>query len=175
VSTGYSRNVVLHYGPVCQRLSTENSGPSLVRGFLQREVSMGREGKSSATSVTAVGSTSVSLCLPCLVTPHHPARPALSWVRSGASGSALGEQTSSEVLLLLGQRLRWQSSSRTPLILLDRILIYSFGVGQGLTTGTSHWLGPRALGKPYLHVGRLGAAPMWLMATHLWVGSCGRL
>jgi hypothetical protein len=25
------------------------------------------------------------------------------------------------------------------LILTDRILIYSFGMGQGLTTGTSHW------------------------------------
>ena len=46
------------------------------------------------------------------------------------------------------------------LILPDRILIYSFGVGKGLTTGTSHWFGLRALGKPYLHVGGLGAAPM---------------
>jgi hypothetical protein len=55
----------------------------------------------------------------------------------------------------LGQR----SSSHTPLILPDRILKYSFGVGKGLTTGTSHWFGLRALGKPYLHVGRLGAAP----------------
>ena len=58
------------------------------------------------------------------------------------------------------RRLRQCSSSHTPLILLDRILIYSFGVGKGLTTGTSHWFGLRALGKPYLHVGGLGAAPM---------------
>ena len=33
------------------------------------------------------------------------------------------------------------------------------GVIQGLTAGTSHWLGLRVWGKPYLHVGRLGAAP----------------
>jgi hypothetical protein len=33
-------------------------------------------------------------------------------------------------------------------------------VGKSLTTGTSHWFGLRALGKPYLHVGGLGAAPM---------------
>jgi hypothetical protein len=38
--------------------------------------------------------------------------------------------------------------------------IYRFGVGQGLTTGISYWLGLRTLGKPYLHVGRLGASPM---------------
>ena len=50
--------------------------------------------------------------------------------------------------------------SRTPLILLDRILIYSLGVGQGLTVGTSHWLGLSAWRKPYLHVGGLGAAPI---------------
>ena len=60
----------------------------------------------------------------------------------------------------LDRRLGQQSISHTPLILLDRILIYSFGVGKGLTTGTSHWFGLRALGKPYLHVGGLGAAPM---------------
>ena len=42
------------------------------------------------------------------------------------------------------RRLRQCSSSHTPLILLDRILIYSFVVGQGLTTGTFHWLDLRA-------------------------------
>ena len=46
------------------------------------------------------------------------------------------------------------------LILLDRILIYSFGMGKGLTTGTPHWFGLRSLGKPYLHVGGLGATPV---------------
>lgn len=35
-------------------------------------------------------------------------------------------------------------SSCTSLILQNRILIYSFGAGQGLTTCTSHWLGLRA-------------------------------
>jgi hypothetical protein len=58
---------------------------------------------------------------------------------------------------------------------LNRILIYSFGVGKGLTTGTFHWFGLRALGKLYLHVGGLGIAPMCLMATHLSVGACRRL
>ena len=36
-------------------------------------------------------------------------------------------------------------------------LIYSFGVGKGLTTGASLWFGLRALGKPYLHVRGLRA------------------
>jgi hypothetical protein len=63
------------------------------------------------------------------------------------------------VLQLLGQKLLDEHSrSHTPLILPDRILIYSLGVGQGLTTGSSQWFGLRALGKPYLHVGGLGAA-----------------
>ena len=47
----------------------------------------------------------------------------------------------------------------THLILLERILIYRLGVSQELTTGTSHWFGLRALGKPYLYVGGLCAAP----------------
>jgi hypothetical protein len=47
-----------------------------------------------------------------------------------------------------------------PLILRDRILTYSCGMGKGLTTVTSHWFGLRALGKPHLHVAGLGAAPM---------------
>lgn len=51
-----------------------------------------------------------------------------------------------------------------------RILIYSFGVGKGLTTDNSHWFGLRALGKPYLHVEGLGAAPTYLSA-----GGCGRV
>jgi hypothetical protein len=65
----------------------------------------------------------------------------------------------SNVTALRTEALRRRSSSYTPLILLVRILIYSFGLGQGLTTGTSHWLGLRALEKPYLYVGGLGAAP----------------
>ena len=43
-------------------------------------------------------------------------------------------------------------------------------MGQGLTTATSHWL---ASGRLYLHVGRLGAAPTGLMATHLSAGGGG--
>ena len=56
------------------------------------------------------------------------------------------------VTALRTEALGWQSSSCTSLILPNRILIYSFGVFQGLAIGTSHWLGLRALGKPYLHV-----------------------
>jgi hypothetical protein len=60
----------------------------------------------------------------------------------------------------LDRRLGQQSTSHTPLILQNKILIHSFGVGNSLTTGTSHWFGLRALGKPYLHMGGLGAAPL---------------
>jgi hypothetical protein len=35
------------------------------------------------------------------------------------------------------------------------------GVIQGWTTGTSHWLGLRIWGKPYLHMGSLGAVPKY--------------
>ena len=38
----------------------------------------------------------------------------------------------------------------------DRILIYSFGVGQGLTAGTFHWIGLRVWGYLNLHVRDLG-------------------
>ena len=71
-----------------------------------------------------------------------------------------GEQTSSQVLQLLGQKARMMEYFSPTLILQDRILLYSFAVSKGLTTGTSHWFGLRALGKTYLHVGELGAAPM---------------
>jgi hypothetical protein len=43
------------------------------------------------------------------------------------------------------------------------------GVIQSSTAGTSHWFRLGVWGKPYLHVGRLGAAP-----THASpVGGCG--
>ena len=48
------------------------------------------------------------------------------------------------------------------------------GVIQGLTAGTSHWLGLRVWGKPYLHVGGLGAIPKWLTATPLLWGLWGQ-
>ena len=48
------------------------------------------------------------------------------------------------------------------------------GVIQGLTAGTSHWLGLRVWGKPYLLVGRLGAFPMGLIATPLLWGLWGQ-
>lgn len=51
---------------------------------------------------------------------------------------------SSSVMALMTEVLRQWSISRTPLILLDRILTYSFGVGQGLTAGISYWFGLRA-------------------------------
>jgi hypothetical protein len=47
------------------------------------------------------------------------------------------------------------------------------GVTQGSTAGTSHWLGLRVWGKPHLHMGRLDAAPTWLIATHLSCGAVG--
>jgi hypothetical protein len=58
----------------------------------------------------------------------------------GASGGFSGKQISSQVALL--QLLRQKFSDNgiifyTPLFLFDRILIYSFGVGQGLKAGTS--------------------------------------
>ena len=41
------------------------------------------------------------------------------------------------------------------------------GVIQGLTAGTSYWLRLEVWGKPYLHVGRIDAVPMWLIALPL--------
>ena len=75
----------------------------------------------SAASAAAVGSTSVS------------AMPSRLLVYS--TRQCLGEQNSSQVLQLLGQKLSEDGVNlRTLLILPDKILIYSFGVGQGLTT-----------------------------------------
>lgn len=48
------------------------------------------------------------------------------------------------VTALMMEALTGRSSSHMPLFLLDRILIYSCGAGQGLTAGTSHWLSLRA-------------------------------
>jgi hypothetical protein len=68
--------------------------------------------------------------------------------------------------------LRLRNSSRIPLI--PWMDVYTvLGVIQGLTAGTSHWLGLRIWRKPYLHVGRLGAVPTWRIDTHLSCGGCG--
>lgn len=50
------------------------------------------------------------------------------------------------VTALLTDALTQRSNSHTPLFLLVRILIYSFGVGQGLTVGASYRLGLRGWG-----------------------------
>jgi hypothetical protein len=98
-----------------------------------------------------VGSTSVS------TVPSQLLHVALCWVGSGWADERhtiqWGVQWSfrwhfqradlfQSVTALMTEALRGWSSSHTP-ILLDRIFIYSFGVGQGLTGGTSHWLGMR--------------------------------
>jgi len=59
----------------------------------------------------------------------------------------LGEQISSPssgVTALMTEDLRRWKNFCTHLILLDRILKYSFGVVQGLAAGTSYWFGLRA-------------------------------
>jgi hypothetical protein len=44
--------------------------------------------------------------------------------------------------------------------ILDRIYLYTvLGVIHGSTVGTYHWLGLSVLEKPYLLMGRIGAAP----------------
>ena len=61
------------------------------------------------------------------------------------------------VTALMTESLRGQRNSHTPLLLLDRMFIYSFGVGNGLIAGASYCLGLRAWGYiPYLHVEGLG-------------------
>ena len=107
---------------------------------------VGREPLPSRASAAAIGSSSVSPYLP----GYSICCPLLSWIWRAdlfKMLQLLEQKANNKVVLEL-------------LILTDRILIYSFGMGQGLTTGTSHWFGLRALGKPYLHVGGLGAAPM---------------
>ena len=62
------------------------------------------------------------------------------------------------------KKLKGQSSSRSPLISWIEF-ICCFGGDSSLDS--------RVWGKPYLHVGRLGGAPTWLIATHLSCGGCG--
>jgi hypothetical protein len=84
---------------------------------------------------------------------------------------------SSSVTDLMTDAVRQWSNSHTPLFLLDRFLIYSFGVGNGLIAGASYCLGLRAWGYiPYLHVEGLGVMLLhdWMSQNTLWgfVGVC---
>jgi hypothetical protein len=129
------------------------------RGFPQRSLS--RQG----VRVPVKGSE----CKQSLLCLSHSA---LSPVRLGqreanypvrsAAGVALQERSLPKCYSSWNKRLRQRNSSRIPLIpWMDLYTV--LGVIRGLTTGTSHWLGLRVWGKPYLHIGRLGD-------THL---SCG--
>jgi hypothetical protein len=70
------------------------------------------------------------------------------------------------------KRLRRWSSSHTPLIPWIGF-IYSFGGDSGFDSRYLSLAWTESLGKPYLHVGTLSAAPTWLIATHLSCGGCG--
>jgi hypothetical protein len=113
--------------------------PGLVQGFQWREANAGREGK-------------LLSCFHCASLCHAGA--ALHWVWSGwayrsllaseecsrASGGALGELFSPQVLQLLGQRL-WRP-------LFPGCDLYTvLGMIEGLAAGTSHWLGLRVWGN----------------------------
>ena len=117
----------------------EHLWPHLVQEFQRR----GREGKFWDMPSRLLGYPELSLVI---------------WANceegGRASSSVLGEQISSQVFWLFEQN-AWMMEYllRTLLILLDRIFIYSFGVGKGLTTDMSYGFGLRALGKPYLYVG----------------------
>lgn len=104
---------------------------SLVRPGM-RVQTKGREleqgGATASTTSTAATATSVA--------PSEQTR---------GSGELLavisGEQISfpsGSVTALVAEALRLRSSSHIPLIRLDRTLIYTFGVGEGLTAGTSY-------------------------------------
>jgi hypothetical protein len=71
-------------------------------------------------------------------------RPTIQQVVRGELLEVFQVFPSGSATALMTEALRQQNSSHTPLFLLDRILIYNFGVGQGLTTSTSRWLGLRA-------------------------------
>jgi hypothetical protein len=139
--------------------------------FQQREARTGRERKS----------------LPCLpghsVTPNSEklwtmlGRAGLTGSRrsrkecGGTSGDSSGEKISSQCWnkSSWNKRLRWRISSRAPL--LPWMDLYTvLGVIQVLTLIGLDW---EFGGKPYLHVGRLGSAPIWLIPTHLSCVGCG--
>ena len=74
-----------------------------------------------------------------------------------ASGGSSGEQISRQVLQLLGQRLGWRSSSRTSLFP-GTDLYTVLGMIWGFDSRYFSLAWTESLGKPYLHVGGLGAA-----------------
>lgn len=88
----------------------------------------------------------------------------------------LGQQISSpssSVTALMTEALRLWSSSRTPSVLLDRVLNYSCWAGQGLTAGTSYWLG-RELGRTLFTCGRdwsfyvtVGHGELWEVRSYV--------
>lgn len=136
--------------------------PGRVLGFRPR----GEQEGGVFTTSTAAGSASVPRHCPLLSQlPHltlhrvwpggadYPVRRSFWWRFRRAELFP-----SSGVAALMTEALRGRSSSHTPLCLPDRILIYSFGVGQGIT---------------YLYVGGLGAVPT--MASDLSTGGCGGL
>ena len=107
----------------------------------------------------------------CLAEPTRSQTSEACGRTSGRSSS--GEKISSQVLQLLEQKTQGTEQFSLTFNFLDRIYMLFWGVIQAQTAGTSHWVGLRVWGKPYLHMGRLGGAPTWLIATHLSCGGCG--
>jgi hypothetical protein len=160
--------------PVYQRFSTEISGLACTRVPAKgSECGQGGELVSTA-SAAAVGATSVSampsqfgylvtLCPPALIGVWLT-RLSSQWgvQQSFRQRFRRAELFPSVTTALMTEALGFLSSFRTHLILLDRTLIYSFGVSQGLTTVTSRWHGLWALGKPYLPGGMA-----WCSSYHI--------
>lgn len=112
-------------------------------GFPQR--SLARPGmRTNGRELEQGGATASTTSAAATATSVAPSR-GLSSKRTRGSGELLavisGERISfpsGSVTALVTEALRLRSSSHISLILLDRILIYTFGVGQDLTAGTSY-------------------------------------
>ena len=151
-------------GPEYQRFSTEISDQAWCEG--SSEGKRVRAGRRSLCCALLPG---------CSITPSRSAL-WLDWAYEKPKPNP--ERSAAESLVALlkrrslpkcysswHKRLRGWSSSRTTLIPWI-VFIYSFGCDSGSNSKylSLAWL--RAWGRPYLHVGRLGASPMWLLATH---------